>query len=98
MKLKLMILFLIEASLLSSLVCSGCTTEERYYSETAPNDYIILKSDGTYLVVQEKVDTFGGDWVEEEHKIILLLPYGSVEFTKTTGGLRDYGGELWTKR
>lgn len=97
MKAKLLIFLLIELSLLSSLLCSGCVTEEKYVSETTPTDYILLKSDGTYLVVQEAVDTFGGNWIKESNTIVLLLPYGSYELISTDEGLVDEGGELWIK-
>jgi len=79
---------------------SGCITsadsiEGRYQSEVNPHDYLELRNDGSYVVVQD--NAFGGLYTVADNTIILTHTFGSFVLVFDGADLIDLDGERWVK-
>lgn len=85
--------------LIGVVLLSGCVEQEqKYYSEKNSSDYIILYSDGKYIVSEQSKGLSGYYKVENDTIFLVLEPFGNTyKLKKENGVLIDEEGKKWIK-
>jgi len=70
----------------------------KYLNKKYPKDFTELKSDGSFLYVEGKIN-LTGKYTIQGNRLLLALPDGSGSIsTINDKGITDNAGELWTKQ
>jgi len=86
--------------LLLTALSQGCidqttSVEGRYVSEVNPDAYLELRSDGQFVVNQDRA--FSGEYTVNGDIVKLIYGFGSFELVRDGNILIDGDGERWIK-
>ena len=94
---KIIALLIILFSVLVTTACGGAI-DGTYTSQERPNDYIELRGDGTFFIM-EKGQGLSGTFKQDETRLVLTSPSGASSIAELRGEtLIDNSGLIWDRR
>ena len=93
---KIIALLMILFSVLVTTAC-GSAIDGTYTNQQRPSDYIELRSDGTFFIM-EKDQGLSGTFKADENRLVLTSPSGASSVAELRGDtIIDNGGLAWVK-
>ena len=93
---KIIALLIILFSVLVTTACGGAI-DGTYTSQERPNDYIELRGDGTFFIM-EKGQGLSGTFKQDETRLVLTSPSGASSIAELRGEtIVDNSGLIWAK-